>query len=357
MIYLDEEAGRWYADRILQAAATRQFYSYNLIRKKSWEPIVRAWETATHADLWHRYQMDNCGALLVTAFCYAPDVLPEASASRAERGLPALPSRSESDSCICSIGRFARANWYQEVLARLSDCALLATEEAKTHGKPLFPVRQWHRFVNSKFPEKALATAAGLGTIGRNGLVIAHRTNVHGLSVNPEKDDAAEANWSSAVVLGFMFLPFEFSAETSLPPRKILEPLLLCSSCARCIRACPSKALEFSDSPAYHRESCIQNYTSAAAPIPESVQKAWGRQLYGCDICLEACPWFKPDSAARSARGCIGGYFDAALISKLPDDQLRLMLKGSTLDQKWIKPEALRRNARLVLQKRGSAET
>lgn len=349
MIYLDEEAGRWYADKILQAAASRHFFSYNLLRKENWEPVVRSWESATHADLWQRYQLDNLGALLVAAFRYAPDVLPESSESRAERGLPALPSVSESYMRACSIGRFARANWYHEVLARLSDCARLVTEEAKTQGKALFPPRQWHRFVNSKFPEKALAIIAGLGTIGRNGLVIARRTDFTGLPGDDDCDTAVvEAGWSSAVVLGLMFLPFDFSAETDLPPRIMLEPLSLCGSCARCINACPSKALQFKEVPAYHRESCIQNYTSSAAPIPESVQKAWDRQLYGCDICLEACPWFKPDSAAISVFGCIGGFFDADAISEMPDAQLRLMLKGSALDQKWIEPEALRRNARLV---------
>lgn len=340
MIYLDEKAGRWYADKILQAAASRHFYSYNLIRKESWEPVVRAWESATHADLWQRYQLDNLGALLVVALRYAPDVLSESSESRAGRGLPALPQRSESDSRACSIGRFARANWYHEALTRLSDCARVVTDEAKTLGKLIFPVRQWHRFVNSKFPEKALAITAGLGTIGRNGLIIARRTDLPGLS--------GDADWSSAVVLGLMFLPFDFSVEKDLPPREMLKSLSLCGSCARCICACPSNALEFSDVPAYHRESCIQNYTSSAAPIPEFVQKAWGRQLYGCDICLEACPWFKPDSAAISTFGCIGGFLDADVISDMPDDQLRLILKGSALDQKWIEPEALRRNARLI---------
>lgn len=358
MIYLDEAAGRWYVDGILQAAASRHFYTFNLLRKETWEPVVRAWETEMHAELWSRYQLDNFGALLVAAFRYAPDALPESSASRAERGLPALPAVSETDSRACSIGRFARANWYHEVLARLSDCARLVTEEAKSQGKALFSPRQWHRFVNSKFPEKALAIAAGLGTIGRNGLVIARRTDLTGFFDNADRGaTAGEAGWSSAVVLGLMFLPFDFSPETSLPPRNILQPLALCGSCTSCIRACPSRALEFSEVPAYHRESCIQNYTSLAGLMPESVQKAWGRQLYGCDICLEACPWFKPDSAARSALGCIGGFFDAAAISEMSDDQLKLMLKGSALDQKWIEPEALRRNARLVLQQRGSAET
>lgn len=180
MIYLDEAAGRWYADGILQAAASRHFYTFNLLRKETWEPVVRAWETEMHAELWSRYQLDNFGALLVAAFRYAPDALPESSASRAERGLPALPAVSETDSRACSIGRFARANWYHEVLARLSDCARLVTEEAKSQGKALFSPRQWHRFVNSKFPEKALAIAAGLGTIGRNGLVIARRTDLTG---------------------------------------------------------------------------------------------------------------------------------------------------------------------------------
>lgn len=343
---LDAATGRWYAEKLLQTAASQCFYSYSLLRKEVWEPVVLRWESETHVDIWSRYQLDSAGALLVVALRYAPDVAPESSESRAMRGLPPLPSAAQRTPCACSIGRFARANWYQEVLARLKNSVSVLSEEAKNLGKPVFPARQWHRFVNSKFPEKALAITAGIGALGRNGLVIARKTEAALHMGSPENEQQAnQEDWSSAVVLGLMFLPFGFPAEINMPHHKVLKPLSRCGACTRCVQACPSKALSLSDVPAYDRERCIQNYTSSCTPIPAAVHEAWGSQLYGCDICLEACPWFKPDQTATSTHGCIGGFFDAAAISTLSDEQIRLLFKGSALDQKWIEPEALRRNA------------
>ena len=195
----------------------------------------------------------------------------------------------------------------------------------------------WHRFSNSRLPEKPLAEAAGLGCIGRNSLLIARRT----ASGSPE--------WSSAVVIGLMLLPFDILEDEIPPAREPIPALSLCGNCARCIDACPTRALKISGERAnFNRSSCLQNYAGRAGELPANITSAWKDQLYGCDLCLEACPFFLPDPDAKSDLGRLGAYFDAAALVGQDDDRLKAELRGSALDQKWIAPQALKRNAAMA---------
>ena len=383
---LEGGVGQWYAAALLQSAAAQHFFSYGILRKEEWVRVFRehgaaqeegaalmneglpendalmnvrlpeggaqksqnapysASPSQNSEQIWARYQLDSAGAMLVVALRYAPDVEPESDEERAARGLAPLPVAKQGRP-VAAVGRFARANWYRETIARLADCVKSISDEARARGLPVFSPREWHRFSNSRFPEKALAVAAGLGTIGRNGLLIARRTG------NAESQDSrcteisSWPKWSSAVVLGLVLLPFDIGMEAGTLHDEPIMPLALCGTCQRCVDACPTGALALAELPRYERARCIQNYTSGTGLLPEDIQSAWGNQLYGCDICLEACPYFKPDSEASSTLGRIGGAFDAAFIAAMSDTDLRAVFKGSALDQKWIEPEALKRNA------------
>ncbi|HQB07203.1 MAG TPA: hypothetical protein PK712_05050, partial [Rectinema sp.] len=63
------------------------------------------------------------------------------------------------------------------------------------------------------------------------------------------------------------------------------------------------------------------------------------------------CPYFEPDEEAHVNHGRIGGFFDAGSLANLNDEQIRVLFKGSALDQKWISPKALRRNAAIIVKK------
>ena len=63
-----------------------------------------------------------------------------------------------------------------------------------------------------------------------------------------------------------------------------------CGNCTRCITACPTQAIT-----APHRldaRRCLA-YLSIEhkGPIPEEFRRTMGDRIYGCDECLEACPW------------------------------------------------------------------
>jgi epoxyqueuosine reductase len=63
-----------------------------------------------------------------------------------------------------------------------------------------------------------------------------------------------------------------------------------CGSCRRCVEACPTHALDVP----YQMDAtrCIAYLTiEHKGPIAEELMAGMGRQVFGCDICQDVCPW------------------------------------------------------------------
>jgi epoxyqueuosine reductase len=115
--------------------------------------------------------------------------------------------------------------------------------------------------------ERALATAAGLGWTGKNTCLIHPKLGSFGFL---------------AVLL------------TSLEAEKEQAPLALvsdhCGSCRRCLEACPTGALIAP----YQMDAakCISYLTiEHRGVIAPELMEGMGRQVFGCDICQDVCPW------------------------------------------------------------------
>ncbi len=114
--------------------------------------------------------------------------------------------------------------------------------------------------------ERALAAAAGVGWIGKNTCVIHPKLGSFGF-------------------LAVLLTSLEASPKVQraeLPDR--------CGSCTRCIEACPTNAL----TAPYQMDAtrCISYLTiEHKGPIAEELMEGMGRQVFGCDICQDVCPW------------------------------------------------------------------
>jgi epoxyqueuosine reductase len=115
--------------------------------------------------------------------------------------------------------------------------------------------------------ERALATAAGLGWTGKNTCLIHPRLGSFGFL---------------AVLLTSLPLAKHSALAIPHPDR--------CGTCTRCIEACPTSAL---DSPYQMNASrCISYLTiEHKGPIDDALMAGMGRQVFGCDICQDVCPW------------------------------------------------------------------
>lgn len=121
-----------------------------------------------------------------------------------------------------------------------------------------------------------------------------------------ERDFASDAglgwNGKSTVQihrrLGTWFFLAELLTTLELPPDPPFGDH--CGKCTRCITACPTAAIT-----APHRvdaRRCVSYLTiEHHGPIPLEFRTAIGDRIYGCDDCLDACPWNRFAQLARDS--------------------------------------------------------
>jgi epoxyqueuosine reductase len=119
-----------------------------------------------------------------------------------------------------------------------------------------------------------------------------------------ERDFAADAGigWHGKSTmllnreLGTWFFLAEIFTTLELPPDP--PQVARCGSCTRCIEACPTGAIT-----APHQldaRRCISYLTiELKGSIPEQFRSLIGDRIFGCDDCLEACPWNRFAKVAR----------------------------------------------------------
>jgi epoxyqueuosine reductase len=158
--------------------------------------------------------------------------------------------------------------------------------------------------------EVFLAVSAGLGVLGRNGLL---RTPQHG----------------SRVFIGVLFTDLE------LPEVRWQADLLPeCAACARCTPACPTGAL---GNDGLVRLDRCRSFLTLEFKGAFSVEQAalLGDCLFGCDGCTAPCPPAPP--------ACDRISVDLDWLLKADDAEIANRIRGSALEHTG--PERLRRNA------------
>jgi epoxyqueuosine reductase len=128
-----------------------------------------------------------------------------------------------------------------------------------------------------------------------------------------------------------------------------------CGKCTRCIAACPTGAIT---SPRQlDARLCISYLTiENKGPIPEALRPLLGDRIYGCDDCLDACPWNRFAQASRETRFAAREFVGMPLrdFLALDDDGFRKLFRGTPI--KRIKRARFLRNVCVALGNVGSRE-
>jgi len=113
--------------------------------------------------------------------------------------------------------------------------------------------------------EKPLGQAAGIGWQGKHTNLISRKLG----------------NW---FFLGVIFTTIEIEPDRAQNDH--------CGSCRKCLDICPTGAF-----PAPYQmdaRKCISYFTiEHKGPIPKQFRKQLGNRIFGCDDCLQICPWNK----------------------------------------------------------------
>ena len=136
--------------------------------------------------------------------------------------------------------------------------------------------------------ERLYARYAGIGWIGKNTCIL----------------DQELGSWLFLAVI---------ITSLELAPAPIRLPEDRCGSCTRCLDACPTGAL----TAPYQMDAglCIAYLTiEKRGPIPEPLRSQMGRQVFGCDICQDVCPW--------NRRAPLSGDADLAVRTELVNPAL-----------------------------------
>lgn len=227
---------------------------------------------------------------------------------------------SDDAGLAASVARYARGQDYHNGLRKKLRklASFVRGLEEGAEARPLVD--------DAPILERAWAARAGLGFIGKNGLLIVPG---HG----------------SFVLLGEVITTLELDADEPLPGR--------CGSCTLCLDACPTGA--FPRPFVLDAKRCIAYLTIEAKDLaPLELRAAIGDRVYGCDTCQDVCPF----NAGRGEGADVRAFRPHAKLEAMSvialldlDEAAFVALKeGSPLGRPGR--DGLRRNAALVLAAR-----
>jgi epoxyqueuosine reductase len=178
--------------------------------------------------------------------------------------------------------------------------------------------------------ERAWAQRAGVGWIGKNGMVVREG-------------------------LGSWFFIGVIATTLDLEPDAAAEDR--CGSCTRCLEACPTGALV--EPRVLDARRCLSYLTiEHRGDVPEELAGKYGDRLFGCDACQDACPWngkVEPttEAAFRLEGGCASIDLDELL--DMDEETFKRRFAGSPIRRAtWA---GIRRTAGILIGGGGGRES
>lgn len=154
------------------------------------------------------------------------------------------------------VARYALGDDYHDVLDAILRKIELAIGDVAPEAKT------WRYVDTGPLSDRALGANAGLGWIGKNGMLI---------------DDEI----GSYFFIGTLLTSFENDIATATVADR-------CGACTRCLDACPTDAIL--PNRTVDSARCISHATiELRGPLPPTLPL--DGNAFGCDICQEVCPW------------------------------------------------------------------
>lgn len=235
-------------------------------------------------------------------------------------------------------GRVARYAWgrdYHKVLRRRLQSLVELVRTSHSFGVTA-------RIFSDSVPllERALASRAGLGFVGKNTMVIVPRLGSFLF--------LAEVLWNLEVT-------GTAAPQASSGPQH-------CGSCTRCLSACPTGA--FVAERVLDARRCISYLTIEKRGALSVEERRWlGEWVFGCDVCQDVCP-FNYVSLKRGLRADIPELgAEAGVGESLSLQEVLLMRDSAAFERRFAgtalmraKREGLVRNAAVVAANTGASE-
>jgi len=222
------------------------------------------------------------------------------------------PSKMMDENSPYLISAYAYGQDYHEVIREKLN---LLTAKLKTR----IPDISIRGFVDSApVLERAWATRAGLGWIGKNSMLISRRN-------------------------GSYFFISELITDVEL---EYDQPMggNYCGDCSRCMDACPTSAI--TDLRVVDANKCISYLTiENKGEIPETFKGKYEKWIFGCDICQQVCPWNRYSTPHNeSAFEPLPGLMELSLRDweQMENEKYKILFKKSAV--KRAKFAGLRRN-------------
>ncbi|MBC8571319.1 epoxyqueuosine reductase [Zongyangia hominis] len=186
--------------------------------------------------------------------------------------------------------------------------------EAAQKLKEMLPDHDFLPFVDSSPVREVRAAAlAGLGCVGKNGLLIT-------------------PDYGSFVFLGEIVTDLPLGNAVAAPPA--------CIGCNRCVRDCPTGAIR--EEGGLHKSRCLSEITQKRGeltPEEEALIAASGI-LWGCDRCQEVCPMNK----GRKLTPIVAFYKD--IVTRIDASVTGSKIRGRAFGFRGV--GVLKRNARIL---------
>jgi epoxyqueuosine reductase len=189
-----------------------------------------------------------------------PALLVDRAKSVIVAGINYFPPEQQGDEGIPVISKYAYGKDYHIVVSDKLDelFKFIISCEPAASGKICVDT--------AAILEKAWAYEAGLGSIGKNSLLI---NNIIG----------------SFIFLGEIILNIDLQYDKPFSDD-------LCQNCTLCLEACPTKAINGDRT--IDVRKCISWLTvENKDPIPEEFVNKLNNRIFGCDTCQDVCPWNK----------------------------------------------------------------